>query len=228
MKRSGKKLGVIFLRANDAFWRCFAQEALYLSSGYRYYRNYNWYDPRAIVYNTGLKILYQYTHVSARCYRPNDQDCRSHPPQKHGGGHMCRELRFWRGRTYWCISHIDHELRHAVYLFHMGGTVQPAGDRAHDSGKSTQANKWCSACLCCWSCVAQPPTLGFAGSLCLLQRKISAPPLRKWCWVHLVQVHLDQMVLSTAIQEAGPHERQSKALKLKLAQGWPSGSSPLR
>jgi RNA 3'-terminal phosphate cyclase len=39
------------------------------------------------------------------------------------------------------------------------------------------------------------------------------------------QVHSDQMVLR---QEAGPRERQLKALKAKLIQGGPSGSSPLR
>ncbi len=37
-----------------------------------------------------------------------------------------------------------------------------------------------------------------------------------------------QMVLGTVRREAGPHERQPKALRTKLAQGAPSGLSPLR
>jgi hypothetical protein len=36
------------------------------------------------------------------------------------------------------------------------------------------------------------------------------------------------MVLGTVRWEAGPHEGQSKAHKTKVAQGGPSGSSPLR
>jgi hypothetical protein len=36
------------------------------------------------------------------------------------------------------------------------------------------------------------------------------------------------MVLGTIRQEAGPHERQPKAPKTKVAQGGPLGSSPLR
>ncbi len=36
------------------------------------------------------------------------------------------------------------------------------------------------------------------------------------------------MVLMTVRQEGEPRERQSKALKTKLAHGGPSGSSPLR
>ncbi len=36
------------------------------------------------------------------------------------------------------------------------------------------------------------------------------------------------MVLRTVRCEAGPHERWPKALKIKLAQGEPSGWSPLR
>ncbi len=42
------------------------------------------------------------------------------------------------------------------------------------------------------------------------------------------QVHLDQMILGTVEQEAGPRERLPKALKAKLTLGGPSGSSPLR
>jgi hypothetical protein len=36
------------------------------------------------------------------------------------------------------------------------------------------------------------------------------------------------MVLRTIRQGAGPHERQLKTLKTKLAQGGPSGLSPLK
>jgi hypothetical protein len=42
------------------------------------------------------------------------------------------------------------------------------------------------------------------------------------------QVHSDQMVLMTVRQEGEPRKRRSKGLKTKLAQGGPSGSSPLR
>ncbi len=42
------------------------------------------------------------------------------------------------------------------------------------------------------------------------------------------QIPSDQMVLGTVRLEAGPRERWPKALKTKLAQGGPSGSSPLR
>ncbi len=41
-------------------------------------------------------------------------------------------------------------------------------------------------------------------------------------------VHSDQMFLGTVRWEAGSRERQPKTLKTKLAQGGPSGSSPLR
>jgi hypothetical protein len=44
----------------------------------------------------------------------------------------------------------------------------------------------------------------------------------------LERVHSNQMVLGTVRCEAGPHDRQPKALKTKLAQGEPSGLSPLR
>ncbi len=42
------------------------------------------------------------------------------------------------------------------------------------------------------------------------------------------RVHSDQMVLGTVRWDAGPCEKQPKALKTKLAQGGPSDSSPLR
>ncbi len=42
------------------------------------------------------------------------------------------------------------------------------------------------------------------------------------------QVHSDQMVLGTVRWEAVPCEKWPKALKIKVAQGGPSGSSPLR
>jgi hypothetical protein len=42
------------------------------------------------------------------------------------------------------------------------------------------------------------------------------------------QVHSDQMVLQTVMQEAGPQKRQPNGLKSMLTQGGPSGSSPLR
>jgi hypothetical protein len=41
-------------------------------------------------------------------------------------------------------------------------------------------------------------------------------------------VHSHQMGLRAVRWEAGPHERQPKALKNKLSQGGPSGLSPLR
>jgi hypothetical protein len=44
----------------------------------------------------------------------------------------------------------------------------------------------------------------------------------------LDQVHSDQMVLGKVRQEAGPSEKPPKTLKPKLAQGGPSGLSPLR
>jgi hypothetical protein len=55
----------------------------------------------------------------------------------------------------------------------------------------------------------------------------------KWGKFHLAkgdcsdQVHLDQMVLRTVRQEAGPRERWSKTLKTTIAQEGPSGSNPL-
>jgi hypothetical protein len=42
------------------------------------------------------------------------------------------------------------------------------------------------------------------------------------------RVYSDQMVLGTVRRETGPQKSQTKALKSKLAQGGPSGSSPLR
>ncbi len=42
------------------------------------------------------------------------------------------------------------------------------------------------------------------------------------------RVHSDQMVLWTVRWEDGHCERRPKALKTKLAQGEPSGSTPLR
>jgi hypothetical protein len=42
------------------------------------------------------------------------------------------------------------------------------------------------------------------------------------------RVHSDQMVLGTVRREAGPCERWPKKFKTKLAQGGPSGWSPLR
>ncbi len=42
------------------------------------------------------------------------------------------------------------------------------------------------------------------------------------------RVPSDQMVLGTVRREAGPCESWPKALKTKLAQGGPSGLSPLR
>jgi hypothetical protein len=47
-------------------------------------------------------------------------------------------------------------------------------------------------------------------------------------WGCSEQVHSDQMVLRTIIKETGPRERWAKALKTKLTQGVPSGSSLLR
>ncbi len=41
-------------------------------------------------------------------------------------------------------------------------------------------------------------------------------------------IYSDQMVLGTVRWEAGPRERQPKALRTKLAQRGPSGSSPLK
>jgi hypothetical protein len=42
------------------------------------------------------------------------------------------------------------------------------------------------------------------------------------------RVQSDQMGLGTVSREAGPHVRRPKALKTKLAQGWPEDSSSLR
>jgi hypothetical protein len=43
------------------------------------------------------------------------------------------------------------------------------------------------------------------------------------------RVHSDQMILGTVREEAGPCERQPKALKTNLSQGGPSsGLNPLR